>query len=80
MRHRRPMLATVLVIVLGAFAMAPAAAASTANSSPGACNMLHAGSNGLAGMDGSALGPGQGVGGPNMLQLVISSLGTGCAP
>jgi hypothetical protein len=74
------MLMTVLVIVLGAFAFAPAVAATTANSSPGACHMLDASSNGLAGMDGSALGPGQGVGGPNMLQLVISSLGTGCTP
>ena len=53
-----------------AFSAAPAAATPT---SPGACHMLEANSEGLAGMDGSQ-------GGKNMVPLVVASLGVGCTP
>jgi hypothetical protein len=61
----------------GAFAVAgsvgSAAVAANTPTSPGACHMLEANSNGLAGMDGSQ-------GGRNLLPLVIASLGAGCTP
>jgi hypothetical protein len=52
-----------------------ASAATGANTpvSPGACHMLEANSQGLAGMDGSQ-------GGKNMVPLVVASLEGGCTP
>lgn len=63
-----------LISIAFTFAVA-AAAASAANTrvSPGACHMLEANANGLAGMDGSH-------GGKNMVPLVFASLGAGCTP
>ena len=51
--------------------VALAGSASATPRSPGACNMLNAAANGLAGMDGSQ-------GGKNMVPLVYASLGAGC--
>jgi hypothetical protein len=42
--------------------------------------MLNANSHGFAGMDGSGLGPGQGNGLGNMIDLVVTSLKAGCNP
>jgi hypothetical protein len=62
---------TSLVLTLAAVAVAvPAAATPT---SPGACNMLNASVQGIAGMDGSQ-------GGKNMVPLVLASLTAGCTP
>jgi hypothetical protein len=68
----KKLLATTSVVLTFAVAavVAPAVAAPT---SPGACNMLNANSQGLAGMDGSQ-------GGKNMVPLVVASLGAGCSP
>jgi hypothetical protein len=60
---------TLALAAIGASA-APAAATPT---SPGACHMLSANSNGIAGMDGSQ-------GGKNMVPLVVASLTAGCTP
>ena len=60
----------ILAVLARAVNVAPAAATPT---SPGACNMLNANSQGLAGMDGSQ-------GGKNMVPLVFASLGAGCTP
>jgi hypothetical protein len=57
-------------LVAVAASVVPAAATPT---SPGACNMLEANSQGLAGMDGSQ-------GGKNMVPLVVASLTAGCTP
>ena len=57
-----------LVVLFAVASVAPAGAAS-----PGACNMLNANPNGLAGMDGSQ-------GGKNMVPLVVASLTAGCTP
>jgi hypothetical protein len=61
----------VTMLVLG-LAFAGAAAGET-SVSPGACHMLEANANGLAGMDGSQ-------GGKNMVPLVVASLTAGCTP
>ena len=74
MRRRRSVfLGGLMSLLIAAFAFAPVAAASTANSSPGACNMLHTAAAGDAGM-------GQSNGFNNMFTLVISSFGAGCTP
>jgi hypothetical protein len=57
-----------LAVAAVAFSVAPAGATPT---SPGACNMLNANAQGLAGMDGLQ-------GGKNMVPLVVASLGAGC--
>jgi hypothetical protein len=65
---------TSLVLAFAFAAVAAVAApAATTPVSPGACHMLDANSQGLAGMDGSQ-------GGKNMVPLVVASLGTGCTP
>jgi hypothetical protein len=61
-------------VALAAVALVPSAvAATTTPTSPGACHMLDANAQGLAGMDGSQ-------GGTNMVPLVVASLGAGCTP
>ncbi len=71
---------TSLVFTFAVAAVASSAApAAAAPTSPGACNMLQANSRGLAGMDGSGLGPGQGQGLGNMMDLVFTSLAGGCS-
>jgi hypothetical protein len=60
-------------IVLACAVTAAAAQAANTPVSPGACHMLDASANGLAGMDGSE-------GGKNMVPLVVASLGAGCTP
>jgi hypothetical protein len=58
-----------------AAAVAPSALpAAAAPASPGACNMLHTSSQGMAGMMKAA----QGL--ENMMQLVIASEESGCSP
>jgi hypothetical protein len=65
---------TSLVFTLAVAAVAASAdPAGAAPSSPGACHMLEANSQGLAGMDGSQ-------GGKNMVPLVVASLTAGCTP
>jgi hypothetical protein len=64
-------LIVVTSLVLTLTTAAAAGIASATPTSPGACNMLNAATNGLAGMDGSQ-------GGKNMVPLVIASLGAGC--
>jgi hypothetical protein len=66
----------LIAVAAIAFTFAVAAATAPAATTPvssGACHMLEADANGLAGMDGSQ-------GGKNMVPLVIASLGAGCAP
>jgi hypothetical protein len=66
--------AIALTSIVCGFAIAAAAApAANTPASPGACHMLEANANGLAGMDGSQ-------GGKNMVPLVVASLGGGCTP
>lgn len=65
-------LTRVVTIALAAVAVSAAPAVATPTS-PGACHMLEANSQGLAGMDGSQ-------GGKNMVPLVVASLGAGCTP
>lgn len=60
----------VVMFALAAVSAPPAVATPT---SPGACHMLEANSQGIAGMDGSQ-------GGKNMVPLVVASLGVGCLP
>jgi hypothetical protein len=62
----------VVMFALAAVAVSTGPAGATPTS-PGACHMLEANSQGLAGMDGSQ-------GGKNMVPLVVASLGTGCTP
>jgi hypothetical protein len=69
-------LALVFALVAGSSLAVPAVFAA----SPGACNMLNFSPQGAAGMDGSGLGPGQGEGLSNMIDLVVASLGAGCTP
>jgi hypothetical protein len=65
---------TSLVVTLALAAIgASTAPAATTPTSPGACHMLDADSQGLAGMDGSR-------GGKNMVPLVVASLTAGCTP
>ena len=52
---------------------ASAGPAGATPTSPAACHMLDANSEGLAGMDGSQ-------GGKNMVPLVVASLTVGCSP
>ena len=66
------------LVALGAIVLTFAVSAVSAPAadtpvSPGACHMLEANANGLAGMDGSQ-------GGKNMVPLVFTSLGAGCTP
>jgi hypothetical protein len=60
---------TVALVTLASIA-GPAGATPT---SPGACHMLEANQNGIAGMDESH-------GGKNMVPLVLASLAAGCSP
>ena len=69
----RKLVALLSLVVLFAVAAFVASAAPAGATSPGACNMLNANANGLAGMDGSQ-------GGKNMVPLVVASLGIGCTP
>ncbi len=69
----RKLVALLSLVVLFAVAAFAASVAPAGAASPGACNMLNASANGLAGMDGSQ-------GGKNMVPLVIASLGIGCTP
>jgi hypothetical protein len=69
-------LTCAFTLAAGLLSAAPAAAA--APPSPGACNMLNANAQGLEGMDGSGLGPGQGSGLENMMALVGASFAAGC--
>jgi len=62
----------VVMFALAAVAVSTAPALATPTS-PGACHMLEANSQGIAGMDGSH-------GGKNMVPLVVASLGAGCTP
>jgi hypothetical protein len=71
----KKLIATMSLLVTFAMAGATSSAALAANTptSPGACHMLDANSQGLAGMDGSQ-------GGKNMVPLVFASLAAGCTP
>jgi hypothetical protein len=69
----RKLIATTSLVLMLALAAVTASAAAGTPTSPGACNMLNANSQGLAGMDGSQ-------GGKNMVPLVVASLGAGCSP
>ena len=69
----RKLVALLSLVVLFAVASFAASVAPAGAASPGACNMLNANPNGLAGMDGSQ-------GGKNMVPLVVASLGSGCTP
>ena len=71
----KKLIATMALVVAFAAASVASSAALAANTptSPGACHMLDANSQGLAGMDGSQ-------GGKNMVPLVVASLGAGCTP
>jgi hypothetical protein len=63
-----------LTSVVFTFALAAGAASpATTPTSPGACRMLEANAQGLAGMDGSQ-------GGKNMVPLVLASLADDCTP
>jgi hypothetical protein len=62
----------VAALALGTV-VSSASADPTTPTSPGACHMLEANSQGLAGMDGSK-------GGKNMVPLVVASLTAGCTP
>jgi hypothetical protein len=65
---------TLLVFTLAVAGVAGSTGAAGATpSSPGACHMLEANPQGLAGMDGSQ-------GGKNMVPLVVASLTAGCTP
>jgi hypothetical protein len=75
----RVALVLTLATAAGASSAVPAAAA-PANSSPGACNMLHTSYQGSLGMLGSGTGPGQGQGLSNMMALVVSSEEAGGSP
>jgi hypothetical protein len=68
-KFRKLIALTSLVLTFTLAALAGSATATP--TSPGACNMLNAAPNGLAGMDGSQ-------GGKNMVPLVFASLGAGC--
>jgi hypothetical protein len=71
---RKLIATTSLIFTFAVAAVASSAApAATTPTSPGACHMLDANSQGLAGMDGSQ-------GGKNMVPLVVASLGAGCTP
>jgi hypothetical protein len=70
MRKLAGLLSLVMLFAIAAVSGSVAAAGAA---SPGACNMLNANPNGLAGMDGSQ-------GGKNMVPLVLASLGAGCTP
>jgi len=69
----RKLVALPALVVLFAVAAFVASATPAGATSPGACNMLNAEPNGLAGMDGSQ-------GGKNMVPLVLASLAAGCTP
>jgi hypothetical protein len=68
---RRTRMLVAIASVLAAVAVPTVAAATP--TSPGACHMLEANPQGLAGMDGSQ-------GGKNMVPLVVASLGASCTP
>jgi hypothetical protein len=70
---RKLIATTSLIFTFAVAAVASSAPAATTPTSPGACHMLDANSQGLAGMDGSQ-------GGKNMVPLVVASLGAGCTP
>jgi hypothetical protein len=69
---KKPIALISLAFTIALAAVASSGAAATPLS-PGACHMLEATSQGLAGMDGSQ-------GGKNMVPLVVASLGAGCTP
>jgi hypothetical protein len=69
----KTLIATTSLVITFATAAIASSGAVAAPTSPGACNMLNANVQGLAGMDGSQ-------GGKNMVPLVVASLGDGCAP
>ena len=80
MSKRRIARVTMALTIALAAVVSSAAAVAAAPASPGACNMLNFNPHGAAGMDGSGLGPGQGEGLQNMIDLVVASLGAGCTP
>jgi hypothetical protein len=71
--RKKPITLTSSLCALALVAVASSGAAATTPVSPGACHMLEANAQGLAGMDGSQ-------GGKNMVPLVFASLGIGCTP
>ena len=66
-------LALTPLVVMFALAAVSAPSAVATPTSPGACHMLEANSNGIAGMDESQ-------GGKKMVPLVVASLGVACLP
>jgi hypothetical protein len=72
LKKKLALMPRVVILALAAAAVSAAPSAATP-ASPGACHMLEANLQGIAGMDGSQ-------GGKNMVPLVVASLGVGCTP